>query len=315
MDKLFKELGAKYPIIQGGMTLVAEHNLVSAASNSGILGVLGTGHKTTNEVELEIEKTKSLTKKSFGLNLMVDSKNIEELVDVVIDNKVDFVTLGNGNASNYIERFKKSGVKVLPIAPSVLVAKYYEKLGADAIIVEGNEAGGHIGRNSTITILPQVSKAINIPVIAAGGIANGHIMASAFCMGASGVQIGTLFVASKESTVSFEYKNEIIKSNDTSTVITGDEIGTPVRGIKNNFTKKIKKTEKMFVKGKKNRDEVSILTKDSLKNAYEGDTEWGSVMAGSNSGLVTSILPINEQIENICREFNDTVYKLRGLRL
>ncbi|MFS0505434.1 DUF561 domain-containing protein [Lactiplantibacillus plantarum] len=315
-NNLFSLLGSKYPIIQGAMTIIADTDLVKASQNAGILGVLGTGRKSTAEVEKDIEIVKANNNQSFGMNIMASSPDSLKLADLAVSSRVPFVTVGDGNALQMIRKLNDSNVKAFAIAPSVSVAKAYEEAGADALIVEGNEAGGHIGRLSTFTLAPQISQAVGVPVIAAGGISDGNTMAAAFAMGASGVQIGTLFAVSKESNASLKYKNAILASRDVDTDITGISLDSPVRGIRNTFTRKILKLEDEYVRsGGMTNEELHDLLKDSLLTAVNGDTVNGSIMAGANSGLIHQVMPLKDQVNQLIYEFNQTVNQIRRIEL
>ena len=238
-----KLLGIKYPIFQGAMAQIARYQLVSAVSNAGALGILASGGVSPEELRKEIQQCKELTDKPFAVNLMLMMPNIDEIIDVVIEEGVKIVTTGAGTPRKFMPRLKEAGIKVIPVIPSVKAAVKMEELGCDAVVVEGMEAGGHVGTSTTMALLPQVTSAVNIPVIAAGGIADGRGIAAAYCLGASGVQMGTVFLASEECPVADTYKNMILEAVDTSTTLTGEKFGAPVRGIKNELTKKYHELE------------------------------------------------------------------------
>lgn len=297
-------LGIKYPIFQGAMAQIARHELVSAVSNAGALGILASGGVSPEELRKEIQQCKELTDKPFAVNLMLMMPNIDEIIDVVIEEDVKIVTTGAGTPRRFMPRLKEAGIKVIPVIPSVKAAVKMEELGCDAVVVEGMEAGGHVGTSTTMALLPQVTSAVNIPVIAAGGIADGRGMAAAYCLGASGVQMGTVFLASEECPVTDAYKNMILEAVDTSTTLTGEKFGAPVRSIKNELTKKYHELEEQSL----TLMELEELTLGSLRRAvYDGDVENGSVMAGQIAGLVTEIRPVKNIIEDVIKEAQEVL--------
>lgn len=294
-----KLLGIKYPVFQGGMAQIARHELASAVSNAGGLGIIASGGMSIEQIREEIVNCKKHTDKPFAVNLMLMMHNIDEIIDVVIEEGVGIVTTGAGTPRKYMPKLKEAGIKVIPVIPSVKAAKKMEELGCDAVVVEGMEAGGHVGESTTMALLPQVTSAVNIPVIAAGGIADGRGVAAAYCLGASGVQMGTVFLATEECPVSEKYKNAIIEAVDTSTTLTGTKFGAPVRGIKNELTKRYHELEEKS----STLMELEELTLGSLrKAAYEGDVENGSIMSGQIAGLVNEIRPVKDVIEGIFEE-------------
>lgn len=294
-----KLLGIKYPVFQGAMAQIARHQLASAVSNAGGLGIIASGGMSPEQLREEIVNCKKHTDKPFAVNLMLMMHNINEIIDVVIDEGVGIVTTGAGTPRKYMPKLKEAGIKVIPVIPSVKAAKKMEELGCDAVVVEGMEAGGHVGESTTMALLPQVTNAVNIPVIAAGGIADGRGVAAAYCLGASGVQMGTVFLATEECPVSENYKNAIIEAVDTSTTLTGTKFGAPVRGIKNELTKRYHELEEKS----STLMELEELTLGSLrKAAYEGDVENGSIMSGQIAGLVNEIRPVKDVIEGIFEE-------------
>lgn len=294
-----KLLGIKYPVFQGGMAQIARHQLASAVSNAGGLGIIASGGMSPEQLREEIVNCKKYTDKPFAVNLMLMMHNINEIIDVIIDEGVGIVTTGAGTPRKYMPKLKEAGIKVIPVIPSVKAAKKMEELGCDAVVVEGMEAGGHVGESTTMALLPQVTSAVNIPVIAAGGIADGRGVAAAYCLGASGVQMGTVFLATEECPVSENYKNAIIEAVDTSTTLTGTKFGSPVRGIKNELTKRYHELEEKS----STLMELEELTLGSLrKAAYEGDVENGSIMSGQIAGLVNEIRPVKDVIEGIFEE-------------
>ena len=297
-------LGIKYPIFQGAMAQIARHELVSAVSNAGALGILASGGVSPEELRKEIQQCKVLTDKPFAVNLMLMMPNIDEIIDVVIEEDVKIVTTGAGTPRKFMPRLKEAGIKVIPVIPSVKAAVKMEELGCDAVVVEGMEAGGHVGTSTTMALLPQVISAVKIPVVAAGGIADGRGMAAAYCLGASGVQMGTVFLASEECPVTDAYKNMIVEAVDTSTTLTGEKFGAPVRCIKNELTKRYHELEEQS----STLMELEELTLGSLRRAvYDGDVENGSVMAGQIAGLVTEICPVKNIIEDVIKEAREVL--------
>ena len=294
-----KLLGIKNPVFQGAMAQIARYQLASAVSNAGGLGIIASGGMSPEQLREEIVNCKKHTDKPFAVNLMLMMHNIDEIIDVVIEEGVGIVTTGAGTPRKYMPKLKEAGIKVIPVIPSVKAAKKMEELGCDAVVVEGMEAGGHVGESTTMALLPQVTSAVNIPVIAAGGIADGRGVAAAYCLGASGVQMGTVFLATEECPVSENYKNAIVEAVDTSTTLTGTKFGAPVRGIKNELTKRYHELEEKS----STLMELEELTLGSLRRAaYEGDVENGSIMSGQIAGLVNEIRPVKDVIEGIFEE-------------
>ena len=301
-------LGIKYPVFQGAMAQIARFELASAVSNAGGLGILASGGMSPEELREQIKKCKEQTTKPFAVNLMLMMPNINEIIDVVIEEGVKIVTTGAGTPRKFMPRLTEAGVKVIPVIPSVKAAKKMEELGCAAVVVEGMEAGGHVGTSTTMALLPQVTKAVNIPVIAAGGIADGRGVAAAFCLGASGVQMGTVFLATHECPISIEYKNLIVEADDTSTTLTGMKFGAPVRGIKNELTKRYHELEAQS----STLMELEELTLGSLRKAvYDGDVENGSVMSGQIAGLVNEIRPVEQVIVDILEEAKATLANVK----
>lgn len=294
--KITKLLGIKYPIIQGGMAWVAEHNLAAAVSNAGGLGIIGAASAPAEIVREEIRKAKELTDKPFGVNVMLMNPNAEEVAKVVIEEGVKVVTTGAGNPAKYMEAWKEAGVKVIPVVASVAMAKLMERAGADAVVAEGTESGGHIGSATTMTLVPQVVDAVKIPVIAAGGIADGRGFAAAMMLGAEAVQMGTRFVVAKESIVHANYKEQVIKAKDIDSVITGTSTGHPVRQIRNKMTKEYLRLEKEGA----SLEELEYLTLGALRKAViDGDVVNGTLMAGQIAGLIDKEQTCQEMIEEI----------------
>ena len=301
-------LGIKYPVFQGAMAQIARYELASAVSNAGGLGILASGGMSPEELREQIKKCKEQTTKPFAVNLMLMMPNINEIIDVVIEEGVKIVTTGAGTPRKFMPRLTEAGVKVIPVIPSIKAAKKMEELGCAAVVVEGMEAGGHVGTSTTMALLPQVTKAVNIPVIAAGGIADGRGVAAAFCLGASGVQMGTVFLATHECPISIEYKNLIVEADDTSTTLTGMKFGAPVRGIKNELTKRYHELEAQS----STLMELEELTLGSLRKAvYDGDVENGSVMSGQIAGLVDEIRSVEQVIVDVLEEAKTTLANVK----
>lgn len=292
-------LGAEYPIIQGGMAWVAEHHLAAAVSNAGGLGIIGAASAPAEVVREEIKKCKELTDKPFGVNIMLLNPNADDVARIVVEEDVKVVTTGAGNPSKYMEMWKCAGVKVIPVVASVAMAKMMERAGADAVVAEGMESGGHIGQTTTLALVPQVVDAVEIPVIAAGGIADGRGFAAAMMLGAEAVQMGTVFVASKESIVHVNYKEKVIRARDIDSTVTGTTTGHPVRCLRNKMTKEYRKLEKEGADFM----ELEKLTLGSLRKAViEGDVTNGTLMAGQIAGLVKKEASCEEIITGIMEE-------------
>ena len=302
-------LGVEYPIIQGGMAWTATAELAAAVSNAGGFGVIGAGHMPTDILRSEIRNAKSLTDKPFGVNLMLLTPHIDEIVDMVIEEGVYAVTTGAGNPSKFMVALKAAGIKVLPIAPTVALAKRMESIGADAIIGEGMEAGGHIGELTTMVLVPQLVDAVSIPVVAAGGIADGRGMAAAFALGAEGVQVGTRFMCAEECTIHPDVKAQVIKAKDRDTVVTGRSTGHPVRVIKNKLSRQIEVLDKA-----NNPDGVEALGLGKLALAMrKGDVEMGSLMAGQAAAMVCEIQPAADIVNEMMSEAEAVLGRLGTL--
>lgn len=294
-------LGIKYPIFQGGMAWIADGDLAGAVSNAGGLGIIGGGNAPKEVVKANIDKVKSITDKPFGVNIMLLSPFVDDIVDLVIEEGVKVVTTGAGNPGKYMERFHEAGITVIPVVPSVALAKRMEKLGVDAVIAEGMEAGGHIGKLTTMTLVRQVVDAVDIPVIGAGGIADGAGAAAVFMLGADAIQVGTRFVVAKESNAHQNFKDKVLKAKDIDTVVTASVVGHPVRAIKNKLTTDYSKAEKDFLAGKLTEAEIEEMGAGALRNAVvDGDVQYGSVMAGQIAGLVSK--------EETCQEILEDLY-------
>jgi enoyl-[acyl-carrier protein] reductase II len=301
-------LGIKYPIIQGGMAWVATAELAAAVSEGGGLGIIGAGQMPTEILAEEIDRTRSLTKRPFGVNLMLLTPHIDELVDLCIDRRVPVVTTGAGNPGPYMERFQAIKTKVLPVVASVALARRLERAGADALIAEGMEAGGHIGDITTMVLVPQVVDAVRVPVIAAGGIADGRGLLAAMALGAQGVQVGTRFMCATECTVHPKVKQEILKARDRDTVVTGRSTGHPVRVIKNRLAREL---EALDAQGKG--DELEERGVGTLRKAMrEGDVEWGSVMSGQAAALVGEELPAAQIMRQMMADAEAALERMSG---
>ncbi|MFW6267464.1 MAG: enoyl-[acyl-carrier-protein] reductase FabK [Halanaerobium sp.] len=292
------------PIIQGGMAWVATGELAAAVSSAGGLGIIGAGNATADVIEKEIEKVRELTEKPFGLNIMLLSPFADDIIELAIEKKVPVITTGAGNPGKHVKRFQEVGSKVIPVVPSVALARRMERLAVDAVIVEGTEAGGHIGELTTMALVPQVVNAVDIPVIAAGGVADGRGLAAILALGAKGVQIGTRFVCSKECTASDEFKKAIVGARDRDAVVTGRSTGHPVRNLKNKLTKEIEKMEKEGADPKKIEEFGSGRLRDAV---VDGNVQEGSVMAGQISGLISEIKSVSEILDEIILEAENII--------
>ncbi|MFZ5352605.1 MAG: enoyl-[acyl-carrier-protein] reductase FabK [Bacillota bacterium] len=303
-------LQIEHPILQGGMAWVATGELASAVSNAGGLGIIGAGNAPADFVKNEIRKAKEMTGRPFGVNIMLLSPFVNEVMEVVYEERVPVITTGAGNPAKYIPRFKEIGTKVIPVIPSVALAKKMEKEGVDAVIAEGTESGGHVGELTTMALVPQVVDAVGIPVIAAGGIADGRGFISALALGAKGVQLGTIFVCAEECTAHSNYKNSIIKAGDRGTVVTGRPTGHPVRMIKNKLAREFEKLEAANASA----EEFEKLGLGRLRAAVvEGDSDYGSVMAGQISGMINSIKPAKAIIDDIIAEAERTIKRFKDM--
>jgi len=302
--RLTKLLGIQYPIIQGAMAWISEANLTSAVSNAGGAGIIATGGRSAEWTRDEIHKTKALTTKPFGVNLVMMAPNKDEIAEVICREKVAFVTLGAGNPVPFIDKFHQAGILVIPVVPSLKLAKRVEAAGADAIIIEGMEAGGHIGNLTTMALLTNVIPEVSIPVIAAGGIADGRGMAAALLMGASGVQMGSRFLLTEECTLHPNAKQRIIEAQDTDSVATGLSRGHGVRGLKNKFTDRYMELENS---GAPQKDLDELATGTNKKAAVDGDVENGLVQVGQSLNCLNEIQPVKEVIEAVISEAIETL--------
>jgi len=301
-------LGIKYPIFQGAMAWIADASLASAVSNAGGLGIIAAGNAPADVVRKQIRDTKELTDKPFGVNIMLLSPYVDEIVDLVCEEGVKVITTGAGNPGKYLEKFKENNIKFIPVVPSVALAKRMEKYGADAIIAEGMESGGHIGKLTTMALVPQVVDAVNIPVIGAGGIADSRGMAAAFMLGAKAVQIGTRFLVAKECTVHEKYKNVILKAKDIDTTVTGQFTGHPVRVIRNRLARELEKLEKNLVDEDAANARFEELGKGALQRAVvDGDVDFGSVMSGQVAGMIDREQTCKEIIDELVEGFEKLI--------
>ena len=297
--KVTELLQIEYPIIQGGMAWVAEHHLAAAVSEAGGFGLIGAASAPPEIVREEIRKAKELTDKPFGVNIMLLNPNADEVAKIVVEEGIQAVTTGAGNPEKYMPMWKEAGVKVIPVVASVAMAKRMERYGADAVVAEGMEAGGHIGNQTTMALIPQIVDAVKIPVIAAGGIGDGRGVAASFMLGAEGVQMGTRFVVADESIVHDNYKDRIVKAKDIDSVVTGQSTGHPVRCLRNQMTKEYIKKEQEGVPF----EELERMTLGSLRKAVmDGDILNGTVMAGQIAGLVSKRQSCKEILQEIMTE-------------
>ena len=306
MTRVTKLLDIEHPIIQGGMAWTATAELSAAVSNAGGIGVIGAGHMPTDLLREQIRLAKTLTDRPFGVNLMLLTPHIDDIVQMVIDERVPMVTTGAGNPGKYMAGLKEADIKVVPIVPSVALAKRMESIGADAIIGEGMEAGGHIGELTTMVLIPQLVDAVEVPVIAAGGIADGRGVAAAFALGAEGVQLGTRFMCAEECTIHPAIKEQVLKAKDRDTVVTGRSTGHPVRVLKNKLARQIMELDR-----ENKAEEIEALGAGKLALAMrQGDIDMGSLMAGQSAAMVCRIEPAADIVHELVRDA-DTV--IRGM--
>lgn len=295
-NRICQMLGIRYPIFLGGMAHVSRAPLVTAVSTAGGLGIIGSGGMSPEMLVEQIGEVREKTDQPFGVNLMLVDPNVNAQVEVVIRERVSMVTTGAGNPAKYLDRLKAEGIKVFPVVAATVLARRMERAGADGLIAEGTESGGHVGEVTTMALVPQVVDVVCVPVVAAGGIADGRGLAAAFALGAEGVQLGTRFLASREAPVHDNYKQAILKTNDRSTLVTGKSIGAPVRAIANQMTKQFSRYEQQG----RPREEFEQLAVGGLRRAvYEGDLETGSLMAGQIAGLINEIKPVEQIIEEM----------------
>ncbi len=295
MNRICEMLGIEYPIIQGGMAWVATAELAAAVSNGGGLGLIAAGGAPAEVVREQIKKARELTDKPFGVNVMLMNPNSDEIMQVIMEEKPAVVATGAGNPGKYIEGLKAAGIKIMPVIASVAMAKRMEKAGADAVIAEGTEAGGHIGELTTMVLTPQVVDAVSIPVVSAGGYADSRGTKAAFALGADGIQVGTRFICSEECLAHENYKNAVLKAKDRDAVVTGRATGAPVRALKNKLTREYARLEKEGASF----EEIEALGVGGLRRAFqEGDVEMGSLMAGQSAAMVNKIEPCADIIKD-----------------
>ncbi|MGN0318075.1 MAG: nitronate monooxygenase [Lachnospira sp.] len=305
--RLNEMLGIKYPFIQGGMANIATGEFAAAVSNAGGLGLIGAGGMNAEMLRENIRKCKELTDKPFGVNLMLMNPAADEMAEIVVEENVKIVTTGAGNPAKYMPSWKEAGIMVIPVVSSTLLAKKMEQCGADAVVAEGTESGGHVGEMTTMALVPQVVDAVSIPVIAAGGIADGRQLAAAFALGAVGVQLGTVLLGSVECPIHEAYKEAVLKAKDNDTIVTGRIAGTPVRIIKNAMAREYVKQEKAGA----DKMELEKFTLGSLRRAvFEGDVKTGSLMAGQVVGQVNEIRPIAQIFEDMYSGYVSVVKEL-----
>lgn len=314
MAKLITEvLGIKYPIIQGGMAWISDAKLAAAVSNAGGAGIISCGGRTTEYVREEIRKAKQLTDKPFGVNVMLMAPNKDEIVDVICEEKPAFVTLGAGNPVPYFAKLKEAGIKVIPVIPNVKLAKRVAAAGADAMVAEGMEAGGHIGVLTTMALMTQVIPEVDIPVVMAGGFGDGRGLAAALLMGASGIQMGTRFLVAEECSVHENMKEKLIEAVDTDTIVTGLTLGGAVRGIKNKFSTEFVQKEN---EGKTPKDElIRMATGTNKLAAVDGDTENGMMQAGQSLTVLQKVEPVATIIEDIMKQARETLASGANIKL
>lgn len=298
--KLTELLGIEYPVIQGGMAWIADAKLAAAVSEAGGLGLIGAANAPGEVVENWIREAKTLTKKPFGVNIMLMSPYADDIARICVEQGVKVITTGAGNPGKYMEMWKAAGIKVIPVVPSAALAKRMERAGADAVVAEGTESGGHIGELTTMALIPQVADAVSVPVIAAGGIADARGVAAAFALGACGVQCGTIFVCAEESPAHNNFKRMIVEAKDTDTVVTGRASGAPIRCLKNKLTRSLLKLEH---EEELDREAYEARTVGSLRKAVvEGDEDNGTFMAGQIAGLVCQIAPAAVIVEKLMKD-------------
>ncbi|MBR6103130.1 MAG: enoyl-[Ruminococcus sp.] len=296
---LCEMLGIEYPVFQGGMAWIADGKLAAAVSNGGGLGIIAAGNADADYVRAQIKTAKELTDKPFGVNIMLLSPYADAVAEVVAEEKVSVVTTGAGNPSKYMQLWKDAGIKVIPVVASTALAKLMERLGASAVIAEGGESGGHIGELATIVLVPQIADTVKIPVIAAGGIADGRGVAAAFMLGACGVQVGTRFLAAEECSIHPTYKEKIVKAKDLCTMVTGRRLGHPVRALRTNFQREYLKAEYTQISD----EELEALGAGSLRKAVvDGNTEEGCFLAGQSAAMVKAVQPAADIVRELCEE-------------
>lgn len=308
MPTICEMLGIEYPIFQGAMARIATHKIAGAVSEAGGLGILGSGGWSADQLREEIRLTREITKKPFAVNLMLQMPNCDELAQVILDEKVKVVTTGAGSPKKYIPAFKEAGIKVIPVIASVRHAIKMQAAGVDAVVAEGQEAGGHIGQTSTMSLLPQIVDAVDIPVLGAGGVGDGRSLAAIYALGAQGIQVGTLFLSAEECPIPDSYKERLINAIDTDTIVTGRKAKDPVRSLKNPMLLKFAELEEANAP----HEELEKLTLGSLSRAvYDGDMETGSAMAGEIAGMIKNIRPVKQIIEELFNEAEKNAASLK----
>ena len=307
--KLNELLGIEFPLIQGGMANIATGAFAAAVSNAGALGLVGSGGWDAETLRKEIRIAKEHTDKPFGVNLMLMNPHIDDLAKVVVEEGVAVVTTGAGNPGKYVPAWKEAGIRVFPVVAAPILAKRLERLGVDGFIAEGTESGGHVGEMTTMALVPQVVDTVSVPVIAAGGIADGRQLAAAFALGACGAQIGTCLLASEECPIHENYKKAVIKASATDTIVTGRTTGAPVRVLKNKMAREYVRMEKDHLP----LEELEKLTLGSLRRAvFDGDVDTGSFMAGQVAGMVHDIRPLRQIFEDLIAGYDKTVKEMQG---
>lgn len=303
-------LGIEHPIIQGGMAWVSTAGLVAAVSEAGGLGVLAAGNAPPNYVRAQIRQTRDMTSRPFGVNIPLFTPYLEEILSICIEERVSVVATGAGSPGTFIPQLKEAGLKVIPVVSSVALAKRLERMGADALVAEGVESGGHVGDVGTLPLVPQVIDAVKVPVIAAGGIADGRGLAAALALGAAGVQMGTRFIATTECIAHQNYKEKIVKAGDRATMVSGYSLGHPIRAIRNPMTRRFDEMERTGC----SEEEIIEFGTGRLRLAVEeGDVVNGSLMAGQSSGLVRDIVSVREVIERMVAEAEQIIAGLQGV--
>ena len=307
--KLNELLGIEFPLIQGGMANIATGAFAAAVSNAGALGLVGSGGWDAETLRKEIRIAKEHTDKPFGVNLMLMNPHIDDLAKVVVEEGVAVVTTGAGNPGKYVPAWKEAGIRVFPVVAAPILAKRLERLGVDGFIAEGTESGGHVGEMTTMALVPQVVDTVSVPVIAAGGIADGRQLAAAFALGACGAQIGTCLLASEECPIHENYKKAVIKASATDTIVTGRTTGAPVRVLKNKLARESVRMEQDHLP----LEELEKLTLGSLRRAvFDGDVDTGSFMAGQVAGMVHDIRPLRQIFEDLMAGYDKTVKEMQG---
>lgn len=309
MKRLNEILGTEFPFIQGGMANIATGEFAAAVSNAGAMGLIGAGGMDVETFRANIQKCRSLTNKPFGVNIMLMHPQVKELAAVAAEEHVGFITTGAGNPAPFLSMWKEAGAKVFPVVPAVALAKLVARAGADGVIAEGTESGGHVGELTTMALVPQVVDAVEIPVVAAGGIADGRQLLAAYALGACGAQLGTCLLVSEECPIHQNYKEAVIKAKDSGTTVTGRIAGTPVRILKNQMARDYVSHEK---KGA-TMEELEHFTLGSLRRAvFDGDTKTGSLMAGQVAGMLQEIRPLRAIFEDLAKGCTDCLAALNG---